>query len=144
MKLTMANREAMPHLWQRVVTGAAFAVCSAAVVAVEEIVPSALDKTIVETVADGSAAEEGRSLSNAVFEFAGLLDDVGAGVGTTLAVAFSGLNVVDTSTAVLFAGLGVGRLLGNASALPPVQSASPPSFTTIPTPAIASPNPLSF
>jgi hypothetical protein len=116
---------------------------------------------IVDTVFDGPTAEGGRLLSDETTEFGGSLDDAGVGVavaaeesepassgkfvssvGVALAVASSGLTVLDTATPVLLAGLGVGRLLGKVSALSPAQSAEPPSFTTIPTPAIASPNPF--
>lgn len=131
------NTEATAHRGQYIFPGAAFAVCSGAVAAaVGEPVPSALDKTIVDTVAGVSAAEDGGLPLDGTTEFAGLPDaaEVGVGVaaeegefassvGVALAAALDPPVAVDTLTVVLLAGLGVGRLLGNASALPPAQSA---------------------
>jgi len=137
------NTEATAHRGQYIFPGAAFAVCSGAVAAaVGEPVPSALDKTIVDTVAGVSAAEDGGVPLDGTTEFAGLPDaaEVGVGVaaeegkaaspgafalsvGVALAAASDPPVAVDTLTIVLLAGLGVGRLLGNASALPPAQSA---------------------
>ena len=131
------NTEATAHRGQYIFPGAAFAVCSGAVAAaVGEPVPSALDKTIVDTVAGVSAAEDGGLPLDGTTEFAGLPDpaEVGVGVaaeegefassvGVALAAASDPPVAVDTLAVVLLAGLGVGRLLGNASALPPAQSA---------------------
>lgn len=137
------NTKTTAHLGQYIFLGAPFSVCSGAVAAaVGEPVPSALDKTIVDTVAGGSTAEDGGMPLDGTTEFAGPPDavDVRVGVaaeegeaaspgtfalsvGVALAAASDPPVAVDTLAVVLLAGLGVGRLLGNASALPPAQSA---------------------
>jgi hypothetical protein len=162
--LTTTRKEATAHRCQHIVSEAALVVCSASVVvAVGELVASAPDKTIVDRAADESAAEDCKLLRDGMLESIRLLYDIDEGVGAAaeegepaspgtfvspvgvaLAVAFSPPIVLDAMMVVDFAGLGVGRLLGRTSALSPVQSAWPPSFTTIPTPAMASPSPLSF
>lgn len=81
-------------------------------------------------------AEEGEA--DATGEREAVLEGVPAlGVPVGLAAALVAL------PAALLAGAADGRLSGNGFASPPSQFASPPSFTTIPTPAIASRNPLS-
>lgn len=137
------SKETTAHRGQYIFSGAAFVVCSGGVAAaVGEPVPPALDKTIVDTVAGGSAAEDAGMPLDGTTEFTGLPDaaDVGVGVaaeegesafpgtfassvGVALAAASEPPVAVDTLTVVLLAGLGVGRLLGNASALSPAQSA---------------------
>lgn len=125
-----------------------------------EALGRALDKNMVDMIVDEPAA----FVESAVDTSVGPESELEAELGESLSSLESPVGVADGAVevccvievaldvgpaldglvAVLGAGLGVGSVAGSVFASSPEQSACPPSLTTMPTPALASGNPLSL